>query len=115
MQASYHDSPLDLAFHRFFWNPSLRCSTPSPVLPTRLADTCVGCRAVSAGFATMHGNNTLTINAVEAYELDKFSSEVCSALSTSLLLTLYLFLPRLAPCLILHEIITPVEHPLCPR
>jgi len=31
---------------------------------------------VSAGFATMHGNNSLTINAVEAYELDKFSSEV---------------------------------------
>ncbi|CAD6577308.1 MAG: delta subunit of the central stalk of mitochondrial F1F0 ATP synthase, atp16 [Tremellales sp. Tagirdzhanova-0007] len=30
---------------------------------------------VSAGFATMHGNNSLTINAVEAYELDKFSAE----------------------------------------
>ena len=32
---------------------------------------------VSAGFATVHGNNTLTINAVEAYPLDKFSTEVC--------------------------------------
>jgi len=28
---------------------------------------------VSAGFATVHGNNSLTINAVEAYPLDKFS------------------------------------------
>ena len=33
---------------------------------------------VSAGFATVHGNNTLTINAVEAYQLDKFSAEVSS-------------------------------------
>lgn len=31
---------------------------------------------VSAGFATVHGNNTLTINAVEAYEMDSFSPEV---------------------------------------
>lgn len=31
---------------------------------------------VSAGFATVHGNNALTINAVEAYPLDKFSPEV---------------------------------------
>jgi hypothetical protein len=31
---------------------------------------------VSAGFATVHGNNSLTINAVEAYELDQFSPEV---------------------------------------
>ncbi|GHJ86066.1 hypothetical protein NliqN6_2468 [Naganishia liquefaciens] len=30
---------------------------------------------VSAGFATVHGNNTLTINAVEAYEMDNFSPE----------------------------------------
>ncbi|KAL7422122.1 delta subunit of the central stalk of mitochondrial F1F0 ATP synthase, atp16 [Cryptotrichosporon argae] len=30
---------------------------------------------VSAGFATVHGNNTLTINAVEAYSLDKFTLE----------------------------------------
>ncbi|WRT66860.1 ATP synthase F1, epsilon subunit [Kwoniella shivajii] len=30
---------------------------------------------VSSGFATVHGNNTLTINAVEAYQLDKFSPE----------------------------------------
>ncbi|WVQ77928.1 hypothetical protein IAT38_000008 [Cryptococcus sp. DSM 104549] len=30
---------------------------------------------VSAGFATVHQNNTLTINAVEAYPLDKFSPE----------------------------------------
>ncbi|KIR25180.1 F-type H+-transporting ATPase subunit delta [Cryptococcus deuterogattii 99/473] len=30
---------------------------------------------VSAGFATVHGNNSLTINAVEAYPLDKFSLE----------------------------------------
>ncbi|KAJ9123277.1 hypothetical protein QFC22_001475 [Naganishia vaughanmartiniae] len=30
---------------------------------------------VSAGFATVHGNNTLTINAVEAYEMDSFSPE----------------------------------------
>ncbi|ORY32075.1 F1 complex, delta/epsilon subunit of ATPase [Naematelia encephala] len=29
----------------------------------------------SAGFATVHNNNTLTINAVEAYPLDKFSAE----------------------------------------
>lgn len=33
-------------------------------------------KSVSAGFATVHGNNSLTINAVEAYELDKFSLEV---------------------------------------
>lgn len=33
-------------------------------------------KTVSAGFATVHGNNSLTINAVEAYELDKFSLEV---------------------------------------
>jgi F-type H+-transporting ATPase subunit delta len=33
---------------------------------------------VSAGFATVHGNNTLTINAVEAYEMDSFSPEVRS-------------------------------------
>jgi hypothetical protein len=32
--------------------------------------------AVSAGFATVHGNNSLTINAVEAYPLDKFSVDV---------------------------------------
>lgn len=32
--------------------------------------------SVSAGFATVHGNNALTINAVEAYSLDKFSPEV---------------------------------------
>lgn len=32
--------------------------------------------SVSAGFATVHGNNALTINAVEAYPLDKFSPEV---------------------------------------
>jgi hypothetical protein len=31
---------------------------------------------VSTGFATVHGNNTLTINAVEAYPLDKFTTEV---------------------------------------
>lgn len=31
---------------------------------------------VSAGFATVHANNSLTINAVEAYPLDKFSLEV---------------------------------------
>ncbi|OCF55115.1 F-type H+-transporting ATPase subunit delta [Kwoniella mangroviensis CBS 10435] len=30
---------------------------------------------VSSGFATVHGNNTLTINAVEAYPLDNFSPE----------------------------------------
>ncbi|WWC69728.1 uncharacterized protein I206_103671 [Kwoniella pini CBS 10737] len=30
---------------------------------------------VSSGFATVHGNNTLTINAVEAYPLDTFSAE----------------------------------------
>ncbi len=34
------------------------------------------CTTVSAGFATVHGNNTLTINAVEAYEMDQFSPEV---------------------------------------
>jgi hypothetical protein len=33
---------------------------------------------VSAGFATVHANNSMTINAVEAYEMDKFSPEVCS-------------------------------------
>lgn len=32
---------------------------------------------VSAGFATVHANNSMTINAVEAYEMDKFSPEVC--------------------------------------
>jgi F-type H+-transporting ATPase subunit delta len=32
---------------------------------------------VSTGFATVHGNNTLTINAVEAYPMDKFTAEVC--------------------------------------
>jgi len=36
---------------------------------------------VSAGFATVHGNNTLTINAVDAYPLDKFSAEVSWALN----------------------------------
>lgn len=36
-------------------------------------------KSVSAGFATVHGNNSLTINAVEAYELDKFSLEVSRA------------------------------------
>ncbi|BEI93095.1 uncharacterized protein CcaverHIS019_0507230 [Cutaneotrichosporon cavernicola] len=30
---------------------------------------------VSTGFATMHGNNSLTINAVEAYPLENFSIE----------------------------------------
>ncbi|TYJ53323.1 hypothetical protein B9479_006038 [Cryptococcus floricola] len=30
---------------------------------------------VSAGFATVHANNTLSVNAVEAYPLDKFSPE----------------------------------------
>ncbi|WVR04958.1 hypothetical protein IAU60_001970 [Kwoniella sp. DSM 27419] len=30
---------------------------------------------VSSGFATVHGNNTLSINAVEAYPLDQFSAE----------------------------------------
>jgi hypothetical protein len=38
----------------------------------------MGVYTVSAGFATVHGNNTLTINAVEAYEMDSFSPEVCS-------------------------------------
>ena len=33
---------------------------------------------VSAGFATVHANNSLTVNAVEAYPLDQFSSEVRS-------------------------------------
>lgn len=31
---------------------------------------------VSAGFATVHPNNSLTVNAVEAYELESFSPEV---------------------------------------
>ena len=30
----------------------------------------------TGGFAIMHGNNTLTVNAVEAFPLDKFSAEV---------------------------------------
>ena len=30
---------------------------------------------ISAGFATVHGNNSLTINVVEGYPLDKFSAE----------------------------------------
>jgi F-type H+-transporting ATPase subunit delta len=30
---------------------------------------------VSTGFATVHGNNTLTINAVDAYPLESFSVE----------------------------------------
>ncbi|WVQ71477.1 hypothetical protein IAR50_001015 [Cryptococcus sp. DSM 104548] len=30
---------------------------------------------ISAGFATVHANNTLSVNAVEAYPLDKFSPE----------------------------------------
>ncbi|KAH8083080.1 ATP synthase [Filobasidium floriforme] len=34
---------------------------------------------VSAGFATVHANNSMTINAVEAYELDKFSPEAVRA------------------------------------
>lgn len=37
---------------------------------------CAPFSAVSTGFATVHGNNTLTINAVEAYPLDKFTAEV---------------------------------------
>ncbi|PWN90996.1 epsilon subunit of F1F0-ATP synthase N-terminal domain-containing protein [Acaromyces ingoldii] len=37
---------------------------------------------VSGGFATVHPNNKLTINAIEAYDLDKFSPEaVRSALA----------------------------------
>lgn len=31
---------------------------------------------VSGGFATVHPNNKLSINAIEAYELDQFSPEV---------------------------------------
>lgn len=31
---------------------------------------------VSGGFATVHPNNKLTINAIEAYNLDQFSPEV---------------------------------------
>lgn len=33
---------------------------------------------MSGGFATMHPNNSLLVNAVEAYELDAFSREVRS-------------------------------------
>lgn len=44
---------------------------------------CLLTRIVSAGFATVHGNNTLTINAVEAYPLDKFTTEVSSHFSLS--------------------------------
>lgn len=32
---------------------------------------------VSGGFANVHPNNTLTINAVEAFPLEAFSAEVC--------------------------------------
>jgi F-type H+-transporting ATPase subunit delta len=42
--------------------------------PAGVADE--GGISVSAGFATVHGNNSLTINAVEAYQLDKFSTDV---------------------------------------
>lgn len=31
---------------------------------------------VSGGFATVHPNNKLTINAIEAYQLEQFSPEV---------------------------------------
>ncbi|RSH83272.1 delta subunit of the central stalk of mitochondrial F1F0 ATP synthase, atp16 [Apiotrichum porosum] len=34
---------------------------------------------VSTGFATVHGNNSLTINAVEAYPLEQFSLEAVRA------------------------------------
>lgn len=32
--------------------------------------------SVSGGFATVHPNNKLSINAIEAYELEQFSPEV---------------------------------------
>lgn len=35
------------------------------------------CTIVSGGFATVHPNNTLTINVVEAAPLEDFSPEVC--------------------------------------
>jgi hypothetical protein len=40
---------------------------------------------VSGGFATVHPNNTLLINAVEAYPLDAFSPEVRCSFSESCL------------------------------
>jgi F-type H+-transporting ATPase subunit delta len=33
---------------------------------------------VSGGFATVHPNNKLTVNAIEAAPLENFSSEVCT-------------------------------------
>jgi F0F1-type ATP synthase epsilon subunit len=41
---------------------------------------------VSGGFATMHPNNRLTINAIEAYPLEDFSQDVsCRTISVCLL------------------------------
>lgn len=50
------------------------------------AVTCLNChdnlhRAVSGGFAIVHPNNSLTINAVEAAPLEDFSPEVCRLFS----------------------------------
>ena len=48
---------------------------PSPSL---LVSSLIASWPVSGGFATVHPNNKLTINAIEAYELDQFSPEVRS-------------------------------------
>jgi F-type H+-transporting ATPase subunit delta len=53
----------------------LRSGLVSSVLCFLPSYTCCG-RAVSGGFATVHPNNKLTINAVEAAPLEHFSLDV---------------------------------------
>lgn len=44
----------------------------------------LGNHIASAGFATVHPSNSITIDAVEAYELEKFSPEVRRAAATGM-------------------------------
>jgi hypothetical protein len=57
----------------------MECDERSPTSPWRCHIHDLGAftlTSVSTGFATVHPNNTLTINAVEAYPIDKFSADV---------------------------------------
>lgn len=55
--------------------------------------------AVSGGFATVHPNNKLTVNVIEAAPLDAFSAEVSlHKFGTILLLTSSLAVPIFTGC-----------------
>ncbi|EJT47015.1 hypothetical protein A1Q2_01969 [Trichosporon asahii var. asahii CBS 8904] len=57
---------------------AMECDERSPTSPWRCHIHDLGAftlTSVSTGFATVHPNNTLTINAVEAYPIDKFSAD----------------------------------------